>query len=121
MVRIKKDERGPVVARLQPAAAVRGLLLHDKGRPLRDVRIQVTCFLDDTRSFRFRHGDVKTDAEGRFSIDGLVPDIKYSAQVSQTVYPREVYPRHVFIDLSLTSGETKDLGKVSPKKARDDE
>ena len=59
---------------------------------------------------------VRTDAEGRFRADGLIPDVKYFAQVMQGRYPRGV-----FADLALTSGQAKDLGDVMPKKARDAE
>jgi hypothetical protein len=58
----------------------------------------------------------RTDAEGRFHIDCLIPDVKYYAQIMDGRYPREVFP-----DMTLTSGQAKDLGDVTPKKARDAE
>ena len=76
------------------------------------------CVLKQRPGWAFDHAPqkVRTDAEGRFRADGLIPDVKYYAMVMQGRYPRGV-----FADLALTSGQTKDLGDVTPKKARDTE
>jgi RNA polymerase sigma factor (sigma-70 family) len=115
---IKGDDHGPVVVRLQPAASVRGRLLKDDGRPWPHVEVPAYLVLKQRPGWAIDHAPqkVRTDAEGRFRIDGLIPDVKYYAMVTQGRYPRGV-----FADLALTSGQTKDLGDVTPKKARDAE
>jgi RNA polymerase sigma factor (sigma-70 family) len=115
---IKGDDNGPVVVRLQPAASVRGRLLKDDGRPWPHVEVPVYFMLKQRPGWAIDHAPqkVRTDAEGRFQIDGLIPDVKYFAMVMQ-----RRYPRGVFADLAFTSGQAKDLGDVTPKKARDAE
>jgi hypothetical protein len=114
---IKGDESGPVVVRLRAAAAVRGRLLTDDGKPWRNKEMPMHFTLkDQPMLFEYAPETVRTDAEGRFRIDGLIPEIKYHATVMDGQYPREV-----FADLTLTSGQAKDLGDVTPKKARDAE
>jgi RNA polymerase sigma factor (sigma-70 family) len=115
---IKGDESGTVVVRLQPAASARGRLLNDHGRPWRHTEMPVRFRLQEQPGWVFEHApeNVRTDADGRFQIDGLVPGMKYHALVMQGQYPREV-----FADLTLTSGQVKDLGDVTPKKAPDAE
>jgi RNA polymerase sigma factor (sigma-70 family) len=115
---IKGDDNGTVVVRLRPAASARGRLLKDDGRPWPHVEVPMYCVLKQRPGWAFDHAPqkVRTDAEGRFRADGLIPDVKYYAMVMQGRYPRGV-----FADLALTSGQTKDLGDVTPKKARDTE
>jgi RNA polymerase sigma factor (sigma-70 family) len=115
---IKGDKSGTVVVRLQPAASLRGRLLNDDGRPWRHTEIPVRFTLKEQPGWVFDYAPkmVQTDAEGRFLIDGLIPDMKYNAMVMHGQYPREV-----FTDLTLSSGQAKDLGDVTPKKARDAE
>jgi RNA polymerase sigma factor (sigma-70 family) len=115
---IKGDETGTVAVRLQPAASIRGRLLNDDGKPWPNAEVSVRFTLKEQPGWVHDHGPekVQTDAEGRFRIDGLVPGMKYYALVMQGQYAREL-----FTDLSLASGEAKDLGDVTPKKARDAE
>jgi RNA polymerase sigma factor (sigma-70 family) len=115
---IKADESGPVEVRLQSAGSIRGRLVNDDGRPWRHTEMPVRFMLAEQDGWVFEHSreKVRTDAEGRFRIDGLVPGMKYHALIMDGQYPREV-----FTDLTLTSGQAKDLGDVTPKKARDAE
>lgn len=115
---IKGGESGTIVVRLQPAASVRGRLRNDNGRPWRHTEMPVRFTLAEQPGWVFEHAPdkVRTDAEGRFRIDGLIPGMKYHAMVMQGQYPREL-----FTDLALESGQAKDLGDVTPKKARDAE
>jgi RNA polymerase sigma factor (sigma-70 family) len=115
---IKADESGLIVVRLQPAASIRGRLLTDDGKPWRHTEVPVRFMLKERPNWVFDHAPerVRTDAEGRFRIDGLIPGLRYHAMVMDGRYPREV-----FADLTLASGQAKDLGDVTPKKARDAE
>jgi hypothetical protein len=57
---------------------------------------------------------VRVDDDGRFFVEGLVPGLKYSA----TARAGFVAPGDLFVDVTVTSGEAKDLGdlKVQPPK-----
>jgi RNA polymerase sigma factor (sigma-70 family) len=104
---IKGDERGPVVVTLQPAATVVGRLLDRDGRPLANAAITVELHLAPDSAPRSHWRPFRTDAGGRFRINGLVPGVPYQA----TVLPAGRYSQVIF-DLSLKSGQRKDLGDV---------
>jgi RNA polymerase sigma factor (sigma-70 family) len=111
---LKGDERGQVVVTLQPAAAIVGRLVDDGGRPI--AHAEVTTHPRLTGEDRFglhthSRPPSRTDAEGKFRIDGLVAEQSY-----QGFYrPRQVYLNRIFEDLSLKCGEVKGLGDVTVK------
>jgi hypothetical protein len=106
------DERGPIVVTLQPAATVVGRLVDDDGRPLAHSDITVRFQPANDVAPRPHSRPVRTDARGQFRIDGLVPGMPYHGDAG----PTGLYGRFIFDNLSLKSGETKDLGDVKPKK-----
>jgi RNA polymerase sigma factor (sigma-70 family) len=108
---IKGDESGPVVVTLQPSATVVGRLVGDDGRPRPHADISVSFYLVKDAPRPHPH-PIRTDAEGKFRIDGLIPGMAYRADAG----PLGVYGQLIFDDLSLTSGERKDLGDVKAKK-----
>jgi hypothetical protein len=108
---IKGDERGPVVVTLQPAAAAVGRLVDDNGRPLAGAEISVRFRLAKDAPGHEHSRKVRTDKEGKFRIDGLIPGTSYHGYAS----PMPGYAALVFDDLSLKSGEEKDLGEVKIK------
>jgi hypothetical protein len=110
---LKGDEQGRIDITLQPSAAVSGRLLDDEGRPLRDADGMVYYWCDaDGKVLNNHSGKLLTDTEGRFRIGGLVPGIRYLAQVR---LKGKRVPGTVFNDLSLKAGESKDLGDVKVK------
>jgi len=65
----------------------------------------------------------KTDAQGRFELKGVIPGLKYTATVEkqeeeQEKDDRSMRPRQFFViftDLTVASGETKQLGDLKVK------
>ncbi|MHB1560734.1 MAG: sigma-70 family RNA polymerase sigma factor [Isosphaeraceae bacterium] len=116
---LKGDEAGPLTVRLRPWGVVTGRVVDDDGQPRRNLEVQnlggiypapppdhgVLPGLGDNPSPR-------TDRDGRFRIEGFVPGLKYGAAVVEN----NVYLGGIFKDVSVGSGETKDLGdlKVTP-------
>jgi hypothetical protein len=83
------------------------------GRPLKHAPITVLFRLSKGAPLHPHSRDLRTDADGKFRIDGLLPGQTYSA----TVLPPEQKYRGVIVEeLSLKPGETRDLGQVKPKK-----
>jgi RNA polymerase sigma factor (sigma-70 family) len=113
---IKGDERGPVVVTLQAAAAVVGRLVDDEGRPLKHAPIDVLFRPGKDAPLHMHSRDLRTDADGKFRIEGLLPGLSYSATV---LPPEQRYRGAIFEELSLKAGETRDLGKVKPKKGNE--
>jgi RNA polymerase sigma factor (sigma-70 family) len=109
---LRGDERGPVVVTLQPAAAVVGRLVDDNGLPVAHADLSVRFFLAGDDVPRSPSRPFRTDAKGKFPIDGLIPAVPYKGYYM----PLPVYSQQIFDDLSLKSGETKDLGDLTVKK-----
>ena len=109
---IKGDEDGPVALALEPAAAVVGRLVDDEGRPRKDVAVDVRFLLGGDQILHL--GRSKTDAEGKFRIDGIVPGLSYTGYFRPR--PDQPYVQSIFRDLGLKSGESKDVGDVKAKK-----
>jgi RNA polymerase sigma factor (sigma-70 family) len=113
---VKADERGPVVVALRPAGSVVGRLIDDEGRPLRHAEIAVTFRPEKDGPLHLDSRDLRSDADGKFRVEGLLPGVPYSADVRPA---DERYAGQLFEGLSLKEGERKDLGDVKPK--RDEE
>jgi hypothetical protein len=109
---IKGDERGAVVVTLQPGGTVTGRVIDDFGKPLANAEITIFFTLGRKDNFRSPSRQFRTDAKGNFRIEGLFPGLPYHAHVG----PASLYTQIIFDDLSLKSGQTKDLGSVKPKK-----
>jgi hypothetical protein len=109
---IKGDENGPIALTLQPAATVAGRLVDDEGQPRKDLAVDVRFHLGADRILHL--GSYKTDAAGKFRIDGMIPALSYDG----TFVPRpdQPYAYSIFNDLTLKSGESKDVGDVKAKK-----
>jgi RNA polymerase sigma factor (sigma-70 family) len=111
---LKGTERGPVAIKLQPSASVLGRLVDAEGVPMRHA--DFTVFYNHEADKNVLHAHSKhrlvTDAEGRFRVGGMVSGVHYMAHVrlKGTMYPG------IAFDLTLKTGEIKDLGDVNPKK-----
>jgi protocatechuate 3,4-dioxygenase beta subunit len=97
------DEPEGFTVRLKPAATITGRVLTEKGEPIRNTYIG-GCLeagqLNMTRDWNgFFSG--RTDAEGRFKIEGLLPGVKLGA-----------YYGNLFKNLTLQPGEVRDLGDI---------
>src|SRR5262249_14141058 len=55
---------------------------------------------------------VKTDDEGRFRLDGLVPGLKYTLLVGEPGRGPRVRPSHLRQNVTGEAGKTKDLGEL---------
>jgi RNA polymerase sigma factor (sigma-70 family) len=124
LFQVKGDEPDPIRITLDPTGTVRGRLVDDEARPRPLVPIMVLQHSKTRPSWKssFR----LTDAEGRFRITGLVPDIGYSltaARNRETIgsFSDERYilnERYRWIlkhTWAIKSGETQDWGDVKVK------
>lgn len=114
-VTVRGDETAPVVAKLKPAGAVTGRYLDADGRPIAGASFHVR-FLSRYMVFlelrlRADHPPLVTDKDGRFRLEGVVPETKFvlsGIQVGRSILRargaggvREVQP-----------GQTLDLGHL---------
>jgi hypothetical protein len=117
-VSIHGDEKEPVELKLQPWGSVRGRLIDEAGKPLAGVRL-ISFHYGNTPEelFKIRAGfwpemsDIRTDNQGNFCMTGLVPGMRYSV----AHLDGRTLQGYVFHELSVTSGEKKDLGEIGLK------
>jgi hypothetical protein len=111
---LQGDEKGPLTVRLQPWGAATGRLVGADGRPVTDARILLVCPSLPPPGLQPLAGVARTDAEGRFRVEGLSPGLKYDLQVRRGDAKSEVIlsAGDAAKGVSAASGEVKDLGDV---------
>lgn len=109
-----------MTVRLQPWGTLTGRIVGDKGQPCGGIEHE-SLNLFNIRRFNsvwpadegILPGDLRTDNDGRFRIEELVPGLKYGATVLESMVDVDVF-RNVIV----APGEVKDLGDlkvVTPK------
>jgi hypothetical protein len=102
-----KDDGGSVTVRLEPSAAVTGRLVDSRGKPRLGVELAVTFLPKGWGSWiHYSPGPIKTDREGRFHIEALLPGRAFRLSDG---------PGELPLGEDLRSGETKDLGDIQVK------
>jgi RNA polymerase sigma factor (sigma-70 family) len=86
-VTIRGDEKEPVVARLGPLARATGRLLDADGRPLAGAEVSLDGFRTvESELFRFAApagSRTVTDKDGRFTLDGVVPGVRFYLRIKK--------------------------------------
>jgi hypothetical protein len=112
-IRVDAKEAGPLEVRLQPAATVLGRLLDGSGQPREGVEVRVMRQIEEPT--RIWHVDfsppiqTKTDGDGRFRIDTIVPGTAQKIRVLGLKGSSEVF---ILQDWTPKPGEVKDLGEI---------
>jgi hypothetical protein len=129
---VRGDEDGPVTVRLEPLGGVTGRVLDAKGQPWAGltVAVELTRKFTDYKDLPFETMEnlgpvmavkLKTDAEGKFRAEGLLPGLKYHLVVSDgELKPGKIVAYHIE-ELSPESGKVKDLGDLKSTLSRDQE
>ena len=103
---LKGDEAEGFPVKLKAGAAVTGRLVTTKGEAVPNARIRGNLEagqLNMTDAFRGFFWE-STDGEGRFKIEGLLPEVKLSAVLDDG--------SSIFANLILKAGETRNLGDI---------
>lgn len=119
-VTVRGDEEEAPVVQLKPTGSITGRLLDLDGQPLAGVEIDPSAdsraISELYRHMRQQRQPMHTDKDGRFRLEGLVPEVKFSLGLrkGRTSFVGE--PR---IGLrQVESGKTLDLGEVRVKPFR---
>jgi hypothetical protein len=126
---VRGHEKAPITVRLAPWGTVSGRLLDGEGRPIQDVMLWFTdvpvtkpgeprdihagIYIVDRSAYK-PSPHPRTDAKGRFRVEGLIPGLKYHLALSEsdTQAGQAKWKGLVFTNLVLTPGQTRDLGDV---------
>jgi hypothetical protein len=107
LLELKGGEKGPLTVKLEPAGTVTGRLLNPDGKPMPRTGLTIDFELPIGGGLLPHYPEVKTDAEGRFRIDGLAPGLPYFVLLGKPpLFVGEV------TRLKIRTGETRDLGEV---------
>ncbi len=123
---VRGDEKAPITVKMKPWATVSGRLLDADGKPIANADLAFTeipvrkpgqPMALDAGLHVVQHIagqprlDPRTDEQGRFRVERLVPGLKYNlALIELGAQPK--WEGLVFANLVLKPGETKDLGDV---------
>jgi hypothetical protein len=122
LLRLRGDEKDPLIVKLEPLGAVSGRILTEEGKPAANRRVSIGppnlfAFYRDypiellnngqnrrpsRGGIRWLPDPVKTGADGKFHLDGLIPGLKY-------YLPAAGYRR---ANIVVESGKTKNLGDL---------
>jgi RNA polymerase sigma factor (sigma-70 family) len=125
---VRGDETKPIEVKLQPWATVSGRLLDAKGNPIPNATLAFTevpvrkpgqAMSLNTGLHVITHIagqpslDPRTDEQGRFRVERLVPGLKYNLALYEARGAEQTkWQGLVFDKLILKAGETKELGDV---------
>jgi hypothetical protein len=100
-----QENGGPATVRLEPGATVTGRLVDAGGKPRAGVELELRFRPKRWGSwFDYTPGPIKTDREGRFRIEAMLPGQEYRLSEGTGELP---------LGGGLRWGETKDLGDVT--------
>jgi RNA polymerase sigma factor (sigma-70 family) len=124
---VKADKGRPLTVSLEPPGTITCRVVDARGRPLAGLGIGARVDADVLLNmgmpgfaFMFQNiGANKTDADGKFRLEGFIPGLKHTLHgYGKVLGERSVV--NLATDLSVKSGEVKDLGvlktKETPKK-----
>lgn len=106
---VRDNEPGPLTVRLRPWGTVRGTLVDQEGRPRAGVVLSCHESWLDSRTERVGFPkDATTDSQGRFVLEGFVPEVEYGLRVANS----NTQGSPVGDVIRLRPGESKDMGEV---------
>jgi len=118
---VKRDDKGPLVVKLVPAAALTGRLVTPEGKPVVDgelMALQRTIDQPQPRNADPTVGSlpdrIRPDKDGKFRIEGLVPGLTYYLGFVKGMYGHQLGGA-AGGKLTFEQGQTRDLGDVVVK------
>jgi RNA polymerase sigma factor (sigma-70 family) len=113
---VRGNEEGPVRVKLEPWGTLTGRLVTADGEPVTNVVVHSSSHVarDGTATGSFALG-ARVGTDGRFSLEGLAPGLKYNLGVLKDPNIGLPISGKAPRDLTLRPGETRDLGDIQVK------
>jgi hypothetical protein len=114
-VTLRGDEKEPVTVKLSPAAALAGRALNAAGEPVADAEVYTFYKTPVGQQFNRRRsqpGQPRTDKEGRFLLEGIIPGLDFS--LTFLTRGKMLQPEKP-TDIKLEPGQKKDEGDIRLK------
>ena len=105
--------------KLGPAGSLKGQLLDADGNPLAGVEVDVHYRQRTASEVHnvIRNGkQIVTDANGVFTLDGLIPEQKFELSYGQGKRRFERTPKIVNPAIEVKTGESRELGTIKLKR-----
>jgi RNA polymerase sigma factor (sigma-70 family) len=115
---VSGDEKQPLIARLSPTGTMIGRILNSDGQPRADVNIKIIYSDGKSALVDLEHAKpFRTDKEGRFRVEGVVPALGFTTMLSSGRTELVVSEPRFRTWLQVKPGEKLDLGDVCVKPA----
>jgi hypothetical protein len=120
MATVRGDEKGPVVVKLAPVGSVSGRLLDADGNPVEGAEVSISPEGHTGRDL-YRLADptgkpVRTDTDGRFRVQGVVPGVRFGLNLRHERGFLVGEPRLGV--RQIAPGQALDLGDIRTKPRR---
>jgi RNA polymerase sigma factor (sigma-70 family) len=115
LVTLRGDEKDPVTIKLGPAAAIKGRVSNASGEPVADAEVYAfyKTPVGQQLNRRRSHPELpRTDKEGRFLLQGIVPGLQFHLVFRTGGRMLEPEKRS---EMKLDSGQPLDLGEIRLK------
>ena len=119
---VRGDEPEPLAVKLEPWATLVGRLVDADGQPLAGVRVNAAYVYGVVHVpaawMELHPEEIQTDRDGRFRVERLIPGIKLTlgASAGKAFLLLSDAPNG-WLQVSVTAGETKDLGDLRAKRS----
>jgi len=102
-VTVAGERKEPLVVKLEPFGSVVGRILDEDGQPAAGTMVRLDC----EHLYYERGPRVKTDREGRFRIEGLVPGQRYQARLGLPPFGK-----YLGTPFRIKPSENRNLGEI---------